>query len=454
MMQRNLIRTLGTLLLSCSIVYVLKWSSLLESKQNKFQIEPIYLVTVLTLWGSIEGLHHHQKLKHQRRQIASLDQKLAATSELYQQENQSLKTEQARKIQELATLQRRLRATKRLNHRIKKTQTRLIESNQTHIQQLQAQIDSLLFQQLALITLAQNRTECLRQKEAELQTLNQQYDQSIREGISYINQSETLQDNLDRITAENQALAVQTAQLQSEYTKKDRKLTALQAEYGILKRDRELLQTEYDKLARSKKRAINSFENEIIQALNQSRQCQKQDWVLEEAFIISAGGTSYLLDMIVFGRGFVAVIEAKYYPGLIRCEGSPENSNWFVYQKFGVTQGRQIRCAGLDNPYKQVMIYTQELNKALENRRNTYQNQVFTRAYGIALFPTQADLTEIRDALAPSAYYQVTTLDRLISSLHQLQIQTQEAHRNFSIPNSQILEAKRMRKLLMGYDTF
>ena len=187
---------------------------------------------------------------------------------------------------------------------------------------------------------------------------------------------------------------------------------------------------------------LNMFERSVLGCLQSSLKCQADRWrVLHQFDVSQQRGVRRITDFIVIGQSCVFIVEAKYYLGKISAEGDVRNMPWTCQ----TTSGRKVvKTPGGNNPYKQVTGYTDSMKGRVELARAGGRIGV----YGIVVFPEGADVTQINDEIG--GHYRVTTLDRLIQVIQDLETAfIQRSHQECSNLSPKQLEDLICRKLFI-----
>ena len=173
--------------------------------------------------------------------------------------------------------------------------------------------------------------------------------------------------------------------------------------------------------------SLNFFEGKVVSELKKTSKVRSSAWSVHTQLDLSRRSgdrASMIADCIVVGNSFIAIIEAKHYPGKIYADGDTRNSAWLCAEN----QKNSIEIASCwgDNPYKQVTAYMHgAMSFVTQNiplhRKNICKDISF---YGIVVFPDNADLSMLDTDLGP--FCRVTTLGSLVDVLHQLARQAQQ----------------------------
>jgi Nuclease-related domain len=159
---------------------------------------------------------------------------------------------------------------------------------------------------------------------------------------------------------------------------------------------------------------LNQFERQVYNTLKDSQACKSGNWRLAVQFDTATNGISAFPDLIVYTRTFVSALEAKNYRGTIKPVGDSRNTEWHCNHDHSTVK---IGSSHGSNPYQQVDTYA----KNLMGRMNTLQPK--PKIYGIVVFPQGAEVQNVSQGL--TGFLRVVTLNRLVSTLDQIEKSTQ-----------------------------
>lgn len=160
----------------------------------------------------------------------------------------------------------------------------------------------------------------------------------------------------------------------------------------------------------------NAFEQRIFETVSSSERLIKGEWRLLTNYDVAPGRNfRQFVDLILFNKDAIIIIEAKYYPGLIDSPGDFLNDIW---ESVG-SQRKRIDCRWGENPYHQLNEYSMSLMKVLK-QRSPWNFQIF----GVIVFPDEADISRVDNHLGK--FYRVTRLGKLLGVIESI---FAEAHR-------------------------
>ncbi|RII25753.1 MAG: nuclease [Geobacter sp.] len=175
----------------------------------------------------------------------------------------------------------------------------------------------------------------------------------------------------------------------------------------------------------------NSFEKKVFTAIMSSPTCRKGDWSVVTNFDVAIGkGGSQFVDCMVISRDCLIVVEAKNYSGRIVAEGDPENTAWLCNSNDGTTV--EVKSSWGINPYHQVREYTMSLMNLVKRGRWKLS------AYGVIVFPEGTDIEAMAEKIGK--FYRVTTFDRLVGLLGNLDAEARRANTFTKRPSPEQIE--------------
>lgn len=162
-----------------------------------------------------------------------------------------------------------------------------------------------------------------------------------------------------------------------------------------------------------------AFEQQVIDSIVGSDKGKSGEWRIVTNFDVSGGQRgSRFTDCIVISKECLMIVEAKGYYGTIEAEGSVENSTWICRGSNNRTV--EIKGEGGDNPYHQVHDYVVNLMNLVKKRLP--QLPVF----GVIVFPEKSDIGGLNSKIG--RYYRVTTTDKILSVLGQMEAEARRSH--------------------------
>ena len=155
----------------------------------------------------------------------------------------------------------------------------------------------------------------------------------------------------------------------------------------------------------------NPLEQRVMSAILNTPKFQRGDWRAVNNFDVSVGrGGSRFIDCIVITRECLIVLEVKNYFGSIEAEGDPENSGWLCRDGNRVVA---VKSDWGENPYHQVHEYAMSLLNLVKRRLSQLP------VYGVVVFPDITDISRLEGRIGK--FYRITTVDRLIAVLEQIE---------------------------------
>lgn len=175
----------------------------------------------------------------------------------------------------------------------------------------------------------------------------------------------------------------------------------------------------------------NAFEQKIVETISKSPKYLRGEWLTVHNFNVGAGKkSSQFADCIVISKECLVVIEAKNYVGTIDSDGDFENDKWVCRNSMGV---REVASLWGDNPFHQVYEYSMSLMHIVKKR-----SQWNIAVFGVIAFPEGADLSVIGGQLGK--FYRVTTADRLVAVLENIEAEARRSNRFGKRPSPQQIE--------------
>ncbi|MBD1824402.1 NERD domain-containing protein [Cyanobacteria bacterium FACHB-DQ100] len=312
------------------------------------------------------------------------------------------------------------------NHKdeaLRKTYSVLQEENQKNqqtIETLQQQIQQSQNQQNNdLVNKLKQELEAIKRRNTIIEEQSQNYKHQVEDLQSETEQQTTfLKTQAEKLKQrERQAnLKLQEAeqtinQLKAKECRDAEDIRLLEEQIATLRQEEELNDF------------LNEFERTIQKCLEGSRRYQARQWRLRSQFDVGQGRRSrQLTDFIVIGQSCVFIVEVKYYVGKILAEGDVRNTQWTCRTPAG--RDLSVRGASRENPYMQVVGYTDSMMDRVQLSRAGGRIGV----YGIIVFPEGADISYIQPEIG--GYYRVTTLERLVQVIQDLELAFAERNRH------------------------
>jgi hypothetical protein len=373
--------------------------------------------------------------KEQLSQISCL---IADKEQFVEQLKADLQQESQASQQMIEYLENQL-AQNRKDEALRKTYSMLQEENQKNqqtIETLQQQIQQLQNQQNNdLVNKLKQELEAIRQRNTIIEEQSQEYRHQVEDIQTETEQQTTfLKAQAEKLKQQEQQanLKLQEAeqtinQLKAKECRDTEDIRLLEEQIAILRQEEELNDP------------LNEFERSVQKCLESSLRYQAGRWQVYSQFDVGQGRRSrQITDFIVIGRSCVFIIEAKFYLGKILAEGDVRNTQWTCRTTAGRNQ--IVRCSGGDNPYKQVIAYTD----SMINRVKLCRADGKIGVYGIIVFPEGTDISHIKPEMG--SYYRVTTLERIVQVVQDLELAFTDRNQHRLSP----LSVKQLDDLICG----
>jgi hypothetical protein len=350
--------------------------------------------------------------KEQLSQISCL---IAEKEQFAEQLKADLQQESQASQQMIEYLESQL-AQNRNDEALRKTYSVLQEENQKNqqtIEILQQQIQQLQDQQTNddLVNKLIQELEVIKQRNTIIEEQSQDYKHQVEDLQSETGQLETL------LKTESEKLKQQKRQANLKLQEAELTINQLKAKEYRNAEDIRLLEEQIAILRQEEEvnGCLNEFERSIEGCLQRSLRVQAKRWRVHTQFDVGQGRRSrQITDFIVVGQSCVFIIEAKFYLGRITAEGDVRNEQWICQTVAG--RNHPVKSSGGENPYKQLINYTNSMMDRVPLSRAKGKIGVF----GIILFPEGSDVSCVQSAV--SRYYRITTLERLVQVIQDLEI--------------------------------
>ena len=284
----------------------------------------------------------------------------------------------------------------------------------------------------------------LRQFEAKERQLEEEELRSHSQFEAYIGRIRELERKLQNVDDYRRSAETIIRELEDEKTQQS---VTFRAELERTNLQKQALQAEFEKYRKDPRKdrpgastalemAINpqfanSFEKRVFTAIASSPTCQKGDWNVVTNFDVAIGKSgSQFVDCMVISRDCLIVVEAKNYSGRIVAEGDPENTAWLCHSADGTTV--EVKSAWGTNPYHQVREYTMSLMNLVKRGRWKLS------LYGVIVFPEGTDIGAMAEKIGK--FYRVTTFDRLVGLLGNLDAEARRANTFTKRPSPEQVE--------------
>ncbi|WP_416667856.1 NERD domain-containing protein [Egbenema bharatensis] len=313
------------------------------------------------------------KLEQQLQQTASVDN----TQQLTQAQS-ALLDEIEQRGQTIASLQQKLQ-----------TQTQSSSQNTQAVETLKQELAKALKQQASARTQLEQNQSLL----DHLQQQNRQKDQKLHE------MTQLLEQWRQSAEAAKQREAESAKQREEDFK---RSLLAIQQEKAALEETIKQMDTPN----------LDRFEQAIVDRLQSTSKFDLGQWLVLSHLDVQPGKSRQFVDVLLIGKSYVVVIEAKNFDGVIKARGTPKLTPWFSQR----LSGAEVPIASVGtNPYAQVNGYVDSVMKKLRNEVSA--NRVVV--YGVVVFAEKADVSFVSNSIGK--YSRVTTLGNLLSVIDDLE---------------------------------
>lgn len=314
------------------------------------------------------------QLEQQLQQSASVDN----TQQLAQTQSDLL-DEIEQRGQTIASLQQKLQ-----------TQSRSSSQNTQVVETLKQELAKALKQQASARTQLEQNQSLL----DYLQQQNRQKDQQLHEMTQLLEQWRQSAEAAKQREAES-------AKQREEGLKKS--ILALEQEKAMLEGTLKQMDTPN----------LDRFEQSIVDRLQSTSKFDLGQWLVLSHLDVQPGKQSrQFVDVLLIGKSYVVVIEAKNFDGVIKARGTPKLTPWFSQRPSGAEVPiRSVRT----NPYLQVNSYVDSVMKKLRNEVSADRVVV----YGVVVFAEKADVSFVSNNIGK--YSRVTNLENLLSVIDDLE---------------------------------
>lgn len=293
-----------------------------------------------------------------------------------------------------------------------------------------------------LISNADSYLHQLEEKEAQIKEQEERIDRQFGVYIGRIKELEQKlrldavhQQETEAIISELEAeKEEQTLKFREQLEKTNQERLSLREE---LERFKRAAQKDKEEASRALESVIgaqfaNSFERNVFERLGKCAKSRAGHWIPLAHFDVAVGrGGSQFVDSILISRECLVVVEAKNYLGTIAPDGDAENAGWLCLDR--ENRSVAIRSNWGKNPYHQVREYTMNLMRLVQGR-GSWNMPV----YGVVVFPEGADVSRTGERIGK--YYRVTTGDRLVVVLENIEAEARRENAHTRRPSPRQVE--------------